>query len=314
MATMTMPPALPVKNDTCFRCGEHGHIGRDCPKTANVCYRCNQEGHIAKDCPLVDPLEARFREDITCFKCQNKGHLAKNCPYTEDADGKPLPKLECFTCHKDGHLSKNCPESGGNTCFKCNGRGHVARDCPVDRTPSRGGGGEVPRANVRELVFEAVYATLRDRGFSQDQRENIARESSDAAADFIEGRPRGRTTISGRSMSGPGSTPSNSSCFKCGKSGHFSRDCPLAGDDKCYRCLKEGHRSKDCPNPRARSRSPRNGRIESRGADIPGRGPLMCYRCGGEGHLGRDCHHAKDVCFKCRKEGHRSHECPEGKR
>lgn len=314
---------------SCFRCGEVGHFGRDCSKTSNVCYRCNEEGHIAKLCPNAE--DAQSRDDITCYKCQGQGHLAKNCPYTEDADGKPLPRLECFNCHRDGHLAKNCPEAksetggGPGVCFTCNRQGHLARDCP-SRTSSAAPakrGGSASHVNVREIVFEAVHAALRDRGFTEEQRDDMARESAQSAGDFIEGKTRGRgpaasgpaasvkqETLS-RSVSMPPSSlaNSNSTCFKCGKPGHFSRDCPLAGKDKCYRCLEEGHRSKECPNPRARSRTPRRGgNVEDR----PRRSSnTTCFRCGGMGHFGRECPHEKDVCFTCRKEGHRSTECPE---
>ncbi|CAG9327354.1 unnamed protein product [Blepharisma stoltei] len=96
--------------------------------------------------------------------------------------------------------------------------------------------------------------------------------------------------------------PKGRECFKCGETGHMSKECPnpskSGGDRACYKCGETGHMSKECTNP-AKSG-----------------GDRACYKCGESGHMSKECTNpsTKNVgnkgCFKCGQEGHMSRECP----
>ena len=47
----------------CFKCGQFGHIGRNCTKKPQAktftCYNCGKAGHMSKDCRA--PRKAKIR-------------------------------------------------------------------------------------------------------------------------------------------------------------------------------------------------------------------------------------------------------------
>ncbi|KAG0432041.1 hypothetical protein HPB47_021230, partial [Ixodes persulcatus] len=96
----------------CFKCGEEGHMSRECPSAdsgggrsgGRGCFKCGEEGHMSRECPNADSSGgggggggSRGGDSDRpkgCFKCQQEGHMAKDC--TNEAvprmgpDGKPM--------------------------------------------------------------------------------------------------------------------------------------------------------------------------------------------------------------------------------
>jgi len=100
--------------------------------------------------------------------------------------------------------------------------------------------------------------------------QNAGRFNNNRGRDFGSSRGRGRGGARGgfnRGDSGGGN-----SCFKCGESGHFSRECPKAGGggggDGCFKCGQSGHFSRECPK---------------------GGGARGCFKCNDTRHMSRDC-------------------------
>lgn len=58
----------------------------------NVCRRCGQAGHIAKDC---------VAGTLKCRRCLTLGHTAVNCTNEQ----------KCDLCMEAGHIARNCPKN-----------------------------------------------------------------------------------------------------------------------------------------------------------------------------------------------------------
>ncbi|KAJ6305088.1 hypothetical protein OIU78_020601 [Salix suchowensis] len=90
----------------CYKCGNSGHIARECTKgnNSNGCYSCGGFGHVARDCPGGSGA---------CYNCGGHGHLARDCTSARGSGGGRFGSGNtggCFNCGKDGHFARDCPE------------------------------------------------------------------------------------------------------------------------------------------------------------------------------------------------------------
>jgi cellular nucleic acid-binding protein len=81
-------------------------MSRECPNSTNndkpnkgnnTCFNCGESGHMSKEC-----TKPRKQRNKVCFNCGEEGHTSRECT-------NPSKQL-CRNCHKEGHKSYECPE------------------------------------------------------------------------------------------------------------------------------------------------------------------------------------------------------------
>ena len=102
------------QESSCYKCGNPGHLGYECPE-GKTCYNCGNRGHIAIHCPQNrqpqpsthmaqdrnrQMQQTYFRPPPFCGNCRSEGHTARRCPNP--------PSRPCRYC-QGAHFNHLCP-------------------------------------------------------------------------------------------------------------------------------------------------------------------------------------------------------------
>eukprot|EP00798_Chlamydomonas_sp_ICE-L_P028640 gene28640-31808_t len=274
---------------TCFKCGQEGHWASNCPGPSTQASNCPGPSTQANPTHPA-PTQAATPSASNCFKCGQEGHWASNRPGSAaSAAASFRPDTRIYGSSQPGTQTQspaasNIVAPAPTACFKCGKEGHWSNDCPLTK---RGAGGRMwpggalgfqlpwtstqasncpgpsTQANPTHPAPTQAATPSASNCFKCGQEghwaSNRPGSAASAAASF-----RPDTRIYGSSQPGtqtqsPAASnivaPAPTACFKCGKEGHWSNDCPLtkrgAGGrsrDTCYKCGRKGHWSSDCPN------------------------------------------------------------------
>ncbi|XP_010535774.1 PREDICTED: protein AIR1 [Tarenaya hassleriana] len=183
-------PSLTKRKKPCFVCGSLEHGVKQCAK-AQDCYICKQSGHRAKDCP--EKYKSVSKNTNICLRCGYSGHDLFSCKYEYSHDD--LKDIQCYVCKAFGHLCCVDPSNSPTwavSCYRCGQLGHTGLAC------GRLNDGSMGRDSSPSSCFKC------------GERGHFARECLNSLSlNFSQGKEL-----------------LASSCYRCGGMGHFARECP----------------------------------------------------------------------------------------
>ncbi|KAI7757375.1 hypothetical protein M8C21_003098 [Ambrosia artemisiifolia] len=243
------------KRQTCYDCGEKGHLSSSCPnkKAADVAHTSNEANDVAFDEVEADNVGDVKLKRRTCYECGEKGHLSSLCPNKTAADvAHTYNRIDDVAFDKDEKEVDNIGDGKlkRRTCYECGEKGHLSSACPNKQAADV--------AISRPETFAPVV--VKD---NEEVDYNMVNSVSD-------GKLRRR------------------SCYECGERGHLSSACPKKQAADAANSIKE---AKDMEVEKADVAAVGK-EVTDNAASSVSEGKLRrrtCYECGERGHLSSLC-------------------------
>ena len=151
---------------------------------------------------------------------------------------KESKTLVCFGCGLQGHVRSQCPREGSpkkDVCYNCGQQGHFASACPRER---RQGQWSNPPAHVAKGHVPHTHVSNTQERVGGGSSKGYAKRSNSAPPSGFGGRghQQGKGSQQAQHV-GAQALPLTREevqrrkdldlCLHCGRSGHYSRECPV---------------------------------------------------------------------------------------